>query len=135
MAVVKLTFFRGALLCAGVGGLVGLPFLLGAPKLIAHAPEGSVRIPFSDVDDKDDSCGEAPAALQREFTALGHSIDGMTGIAVRRVGCTWVAGANLERFFPQQSVSKLWVTLAMLDAIDRKDAHIDEQLAIGRNDL
>lgn len=128
----KQNFIRGALLCVVVGCLVGFPFMLGAPKLIAHAPEGSIRIPFTDLDD---GCGETPVALQQELTTVGHSIDGTTGIAVRRVGCSWVAGQNLEKFFPQQSVSKLWVTLAILDAIDRKDAHIDEELAIGRSDL
>lgn len=132
--MVKKNFIRLALAGALVGGLVGLPFLPPSPPKVvaAHAPTDGVRIPLTDLDP---GCKVPTTALQTQLTALGASIDGTTGIAVRRIGCSWVAGDRLDQFFPQQSVSKLWVTLAALDAVDRREAQLDEVLAITPADL
>src|SRR5690606_2932248 len=94
-------------------------------------PRGSVLIRF----EEPAYCKGAPAGLQSELSQIAQGFDGNTGIAVRRVGCSWVAGERLNQFFPQQSVSKLWVTLALLDAVDQQKAHLNEELEIGRGDL
>jgi beta-lactamase class A len=80
-------------------------------------------------------CKGAPAGLQSDLSQIAQTIDGKAGIAVRRVGCSWVAGERLRQFFPQQSVSKLWVSLAVLDAVDQRKAQLNEVLEIGRGDL
>lgn len=129
----KHRLLRAALLPA-IAGLIGLPFLPWASFKLdaAHVPGQTVRIPLTDLDP---GCRTPTTVLQGELSALAHSIDGSTGIAVRRVGCSWVAGDKLDSFFPQQSVSKLWVTLTMLDTIDRKKATLEEELSIGPADL
>src|SRR3546814_4435799 len=40
-----------------------------------------------------------------------------------------------EELFPQQSVSKLWVALTVLDAIDRGELSFDQKVRIGPEDL
>jgi len=132
-AVTK-NFGRWLLACTGIGCLIGLPFLpLKTQKVVAaHTEDGSVRIPLIDLDP---ACKAPSAELQADLAGIAQTIDGTAGIAVRRVGCSWVAGERLDRFFPQQSVSKLWVTLAALDAVDRQQARLEEAVTIGRDDL
>lgn len=80
-------------------------------------------------------CRAAPAPLQRELTAISRSFNGKVGIAVAKAGCNWMAGDRFNEFFPQQSVSKLWVSLAVLDAVDSRRIGLDDQLVIRPNDL
>ena len=118
---------------AAIGGLAA--FAAMPPSLtevIAHNGGASIRIPLFE---SGLSCEAAPRELEAELAAITRSIDGRTGVAVRRIGCDWVVGKDLNHFFPQQSVSKLWVTLATLDAVDRREARLDEVLAIGPADL
>ena len=84
---------------------------------------------------KSPQCPIGHAALERELERLGTAFAGAAGIAVMRVGCPWVAGYRKQQFFPQQSVSKLWVSLALLDAADRKALAIDDTVHLTRADL
>jgi beta-lactamase class A len=59
-------------------------------------------------------CRAEPIALQAELARIGATFPGEVGIAVRKVGCDWVVGHRLDDWFPQQSVSKLWVAIAAL---------------------
>lgn len=76
-----------------------------------------------------------PAVLRATLRQIGDRFDGTVGIAVRRTDCPWVIGSQLDRYFPQQSVSKLWVTLAVLDQVDRKQVSLQKKIAIERRDL
>lgn len=61
----------------------------------------------------------APPALATRLTALTTAFDGRVGVAVEDVTAGWVAGSDADTLYPQQSVSKLWVALAVFDAVDR----------------
>lgn len=76
-----------------------------------------------------------PAALQARIEALGAAFEGEVGIAVRDVETGWTASWNGDRAFPQQSVSKLWVAVALLDAADRGQLRLDEVKVVRREDL
>lgn len=78
---------------------------------------------------------EAPPALITSIRALGASFDGQVGIAVRRIDGNWTVHHNGDRLFPQQSVSKLWVGLALMDAVDRGKLSLDERVTIRKQDL
>lgn len=80
-------------------------------------------------------CSASPASLQTELSALAGSFDGKVGIAVAKAGCDWTVGARLDQWFPQQSVSKLWVSLSVLDQVDRGAMRLEDALAIGPQDL
>lgn len=91
----------------------------------AHAPAPGFKA----------DCRESPAALQQELTRISHAFNGKVGIAVSKAGCNWVVGERLHEFFPQQSVSKLWVSLTVLDAVDAGRLHLNDPLTIRPNDL
>lgn len=76
-----------------------------------------------------------PPALDAVIQTLGRSFNGHVGIAVRSVDDGWTSSFNGSQLFPQQSVSKLWVAMTMLDAVDRGKIRLDTPVTITRNDL
>ena len=78
---------------------------------------------------------QAPAALRNRINQLGSQFDGKVGIAVRAVDGGWSAGWKADELYPQQSVSKLWVAITALDAIDKGKASLDGRVTLGKNDL
>lgn len=74
-------------------------------------------------------------ALVSIIRSLGQNFNGKVGIAVRRVDADWTVAWNGTDLFPQQSVSKLWVTMAMLDAVDRGKLRLSDSVTIRREDL
>lgn len=76
-----------------------------------------------------------PAALQSRLFDLWREFPGKTGIAVRRIDGDWALSHRGDQYFPQQSVSKLWVALTLLDKVDRGEVSLDDQIRIGPEDL
>lgn len=103
------------------------PTTANAPvRPVANPPK-----PFRDIDQ-----AEAPSpALVSVIRNLGQSFNGHVGIAVRRIGADWTVAWNGNVLFPQQSVSKLWVTMTFLDAVDRGKLRLTDTTTITRNDL
>lgn len=77
----------------------------------------------------------APAGLNDRIHALWRAFPGKTGIAVQRIDGEWSLSQRGAELFPQQSVSKLWVTLAVLDAVDQGRLTLDQRVRIGPEDL
>lgn len=73
--------------------------------------------------------------LVSEVNALWSSFPGTTGIAVRRIDGDWSFGMRQDQLFPQQSVSKTWVTLTILDQIDRGKLSLADPVTITVDDL
>lgn len=78
---------------------------------------------------------EAPAALKATVEALGRGFNGTVGISVRPIDADWEISYNGDTLMPQQSVSKLWVAMAALDAVDRGRITLRDPVTIGRDDL
>ena len=76
-----------------------------------------------------------PAALVARLAELAHSFDGRVGIAVEDVQDRWIAAYDGDTLYPQQSVSKLWVVLAVFDAADRKSLDLSEPILVRREDM
>lgn len=76
-----------------------------------------------------------PAALSDRLAALAHDFDGRVGIAVEDVQDRWIAAYDGDTLYPQQSVSKLWVALAVFDAADRKSLELSEPILVRREDM
>ncbi|HKY82077.1 MAG TPA: serine hydrolase [Sphingobium sp.] len=76
-----------------------------------------------------------PPALVSVVRNLGQSFNGKVGIAVRRIGSDWTVAWNGTALFPQQSVSKLWVSMTFLDAVDRGKIRLSDTATITRKDL
>lgn len=76
-----------------------------------------------------------PEGLRQEIADLWRSFPGKTGIAVRRIDGDWVIGQRGGELFPQQSVSKLWVTMTVLEKVDRGELALDTPVTITPDDL
>lgn len=76
-----------------------------------------------------------PPSLVSVVRNLGQSFNGKVGIAVRRIGSDWTVAWNGNALFPQQSVSKLWVSMTFLDAVDRGKIRLSDTTTITRKDL
>jgi beta-lactamase class A len=77
----------------------------------------------------------APAALHSKIVALGRGFNGQVGIAVRSIDNGWELGWKEDDLYPQQSVSKLWVAITALDAVDKGRVSLDDEVTLTRSDL
>lgn len=103
------------------------PVTSGWPeKPVANPPA-----PYRDIDQNQ----TPPPALVSVIRNLGQSFNGKVGIAVRRIGAPWTVAWNGTALFPQQSVSKLWVSMTFLDAVDRGKLRLDGTTTITARDL
>jgi beta-lactamase class A len=77
----------------------------------------------------------APASLSAQISALGGGFDGKAGIAIVSLRDGWEADWNARALFPQQSCSKLWVSVTALDLVDRGKISLDQQVPLSRGDM
>ncbi len=73
--------------------------------------------------------------LEQHIFEKWRSFPGKTGIAVERIDGGGIAGRRLDDMFPQQSVSKLWVALTVLDQVDQGRLRLDQQVTVGYDDF
>jgi beta-lactamase class A len=76
-----------------------------------------------------------PPGLEPVLHEIWRTFPGRTGIAVRRIDGNWSLSRRGEEFFPQQSVSKTWVALALLDRVDAGDVRLTDTVRISGDDL
>jgi beta-lactamase class A len=76
----------------------------------------------------------APAGLQARLEDLAAAYHDPMGIAVTDVTDGWTAQVAGDQTFPQQSVSKLWVAISVLQAIDEGRLTLDRQVVLGPED-
>ncbi|PZU58935.1 MAG: serine hydrolase [Sphingobium sp.] len=74
-------------------------------------------------------------ALVSIIQSLGRNFNGDVGIAVKRVDADWVVAYNGSKLYPQQSVSKLWVAMNLLDNVDRGKLRMSDTVTVTRSDL
>lgn len=79
------------------------------------------------------------ALAQRELAAriaeLGRSFPGEVGIAVRDVQTDWTTSWNGDKHFPQQSVSKFWVALNVMERVDEGQMDLGDPVTVRQQDL
>ena len=78
---------------------------------------------------------QAPDYIRARIQQLGAGFNGRIGIAVRSVDDGWQTGWRAEELYPQQSVSKLWVAITAMDAVDRGQVRLADQVILTRSDL
>jgi beta-lactamase class A len=78
----------------------------------APAPTAAMKAPVP-------ALPPAPPEFQAKLDALAAKYGEKVGIAVMDIDNGWIAQVNGDDYFPQQSVSKTWVALTVLDFIDR----------------
>ena len=132
----------GAMVLAGcVSSAAVVPTPRAAPP---KAPAGAVTVPIGPPIrtatpppqiPADPGFRRAPAGLDSRLFEIWRAFPGKTGIAVQRIDGEWSLAQRGNELFPQQSVSKLWVTLAVLDAVDNGRLTMDQKVRIGPEDL
>ena len=127
---------RLGMVLAGTAALAGMGMvygkLSGSPAVFGEA---TIKPAQARTPRKAANCAPRPEALQQELNRIAASFQGKVGIGVTQAGCDWVVGARQDEFFPQQSVSKLWVALSVLDAVDRGKVRLDQPLTLRPEDL
>ena len=98
---------------------------ISAPWLPSRSPVAAPAVPAV----------APPPALVTTIQTLGRQFNGKVGIAVQSVDAGWTVSHNGDRLFPQQSVSKLWVAMTLLDAVDRNKISLDRKVTIRPTDL
>ena len=76
-----------------------------------------------------------PAYLSNRIAELGQGFEGRVGIAVKSIDDGWSTGWHADELYPQQSVSKLWVAITAMDAVDRGRLNLDDPVTLTRGDL
>ena len=77
----------------------------------------------------------APDRLTAAVDAAVRGFPGLAGVAIRAVDDGWTVEAGGRRRLPQQSVSKLWVALTLLDLRDQGRVRLDDPITVNRGDL
>ncbi|WP_294313630.1 serine hydrolase [uncultured Sphingomonas sp.] len=78
----------------------------------------------------------APARLTAAIGSLARNFDGKFGIAIRAVDDGWtVTSPGARTRMPQQSVSKLWVAMTLMDLRDQGKARLDDPVVVREQDL
>lgn len=77
----------------------------------------------------------APEFIRDQIQQLGQRFDGRVGIAVKSIDEGWSTGWKADELYPQQSVSKLWVSITALDAVDKGKVSLDQPVTLTRDDL
>jgi beta-lactamase class A len=77
----------------------------------------------------------APGYIRQRINELGRGFDGRAGIAVKSIDEGWTAGWKASELYPQQSCSKLWVSIAAMDAVDKGKVSLDDRITLTRSDL
>lgn len=76
----------------------------------------------------------APAELQATLERIAQGYGEPVGIAVSDVTSGWTASVAGRETFPQQSVSKLWVALAVMQAVDDRRLSLDQTVVMHAED-
>src|SRR5215217_7622225 len=77
----------------------------------------------------------APQYIRDRVSDLGRAFNGRVGIAVRSIDDGWAAGWKADELYPQQSVSKLWVSITAMDAVDKGRVRLDDRVTLDRGDI
>ena len=131
-----------AVTVAGLGPalLVGCT-VHGDPSLASYLPAGvSLMLPWGDSAKAATQAWKpsapAPQGLMSAIDGITRNFDGLVGVAVTSVQDGWIVTSNdAARPMPQQSVSKLWVTMTVLDAVDQGKIRLDQPITITRDDF
>ena len=123
-------------LMMSVAKRLSLGLLLTSTTVVGlAAPVRSARDPGPAASKPSPEATIAPHYIREEINRLGQSFDGSVGIAVQSIDDGWSTGWKSKELYPQQSVSKLWVSVTALDALDRGKLSLDRRVTLTRADL
>ena len=122
-----------ALVSACVGPPRAVPVVVAKPGFIPAPPRPVIAPPVTRPA-LDPRITPLPA-LVTGLRSLAQGFDGIVGIAVTRIDGSWTFSHRGDELFPQQSVSKLWVALTVMNAVDAGTVKLDQKVRIDSSDL
>ena len=120
-----------ALLSLSSCGIDERPSSAAAPTEAAPAYVVAIPVPKP----KPLPVNRAPHAMTASIAQLVREFPGIAGVAVRAVDEGWTVEAGGRRPLPQQSVSKLWVAMTVLDQRDSGRLRLDDAVSLTPADL
>ncbi len=78
---------------------------------------------------------EAPAGMAQGIRAIWASYPDRAGVAVMRADGEWLIEHRGAELMPQQSVSKLWVAIAVMQAVDEGRIRLSDAVTVRDTDL
>ena len=120
---------------AVVGVFLVLATRLSTPGESAEQFQQRVVLAEKNLTPPEPELDEAQQALEQELVELGENFDGVAGIAVTEVETMATMAFDGKTPFPQQSVSKLWVTMTALDLVDNGALDLSEPVTLRPEDL
>jgi len=128
--------YRGIIVSAGILTLAacvpaGHPPVLPDSVPINVQPSPAPAIVPRPIEER----SQPSANLLNVVQALGTSFKGEVGISIRDVDEGWVVAWAGDEPRPQQSVSKLWVAISIIDAVDRGQLSLTDPVTVTRSDL
>lgn len=117
--------------CIGLGFLIVAATAARVPAAThSHAPKAARKAPRAAR-----NSSPSPEFIRDSVQRLGQSFEGQVGIAVKSIDDGWTTGWRADDLYPQQSVSKLWVSITALDAVDKGKLSLDQAVTLTRDDL
>ncbi|MFM8542924.1 MAG: class A beta-lactamase [Chakrabartia sp.] len=111
----------------------------GAPMTLKLRSTGhSISImlpPTSPEPTINDSARAAPVELTTALRTLWSAFPGKAGIAVMKGDGSWLVSYRGDEPMPQQSVSKLWVSIAVMDAVDKGQLRLEDKVTLRKSDM
>lgn len=145
MIIMQFDHGRAHLLFASISALVLAGCVAAPPKIVekpipTYSQPVIMPLPGTKTEPKPqpvavDRNSQVPAGLDAQIHEYWRNFPGRTGIAVLAIDDNWSLDKRGDEWFPQQSVSKLWVALAALDQVDRGKLRLDQMVRIARDDL
>lgn len=78
---------------------------------------------------------QAPGGMAQGIRAIWASYPDRAGVAVMRADGDWMIEHRGAEFMPQQSVSKLWVAIAVMQAVDEGRIRLSDAVTVRDTDL
>lgn len=133
-----MTFPRALALLALIGGAVAACGSGTRPGGSSRAPsreeQVSVSIPVPPPTPPR-AAANRPRELQARIDSIAAGFKGRFGIAIRAVDDGWTVEHTARQRLPQQSVSKLWVAMTVLDQRDQGRVRLDDPIVVRPEDL
>jgi beta-lactamase class A len=104
-------------------------------RRVASAPTSLLPPPVAETVPVVPAAPKPPEALVALVQSLTRDFGGRVGIAVRSIDEGWTVQSNGDLKLPQQSVSKLWVAMTVLDMKDQGRLRLDDPITVKKEDL
>jgi beta-lactamase class A len=110
------------------------PVFIPAPRHQAP-PTPAPRPPGPSIHTSMNTAGMNTAGLSQAIRSLWAGFDGRAGISIMPLDRSWTISQRGDEPMPQQSVSKLWVALTFLAAVDAGRFKLSDTVTLTKADL